>query len=215
MTSPAWKSWIEKAVELKPYFNQDTNSILYADGLARFQDGKAAMVFASPGYLQMMVAMNKAGKDIGVMQVPAFGKADLASLMYEDTPGFQVTRFAKDPALAGNFLAFLHTPDRLNALYSMTGDLPNDARWDTSQITRATDKQLMAWVAKGITYYSANYYPIDLDTNANFVAFQGILGGDMTADQAADTYQSVITKWRSVHQPDIANYQSWLKDYKQ
>ena len=37
----------------------------------------------------------------------------------------------------------------------------------------------------------------------------------MTADQAADTYQSVITKWRSVHQPDIANYQSWLKDYKQ
>jgi raffinose/stachyose/melibiose transport system substrate-binding protein len=214
MTSPGWKSWIEKAVELKPYFNEDVNSILYADGLARFQDGKSAMVFASPGYLQMIVAMTKAGKAIGVMQVPAFGKPELASLMYEDTPGFQVTRFAKDPALAGNFLAFLHTPDRLNALYSMTGDLPNDTRWDTSQITRATDKQLMAWVAKGITYYSANYYPIDLDTNANFVVFQGILGGDMTADQAADTYQNVITKWRSVHKPDIANYQSWLKDYQ-
>ena len=37
----------------------------------------------------------------------------------------------------------------------------------------------------------------------------------MTADQAADTYQNVITKWRSVHAADIANYQSWLKDYKQ
>ena len=28
-----WKSWNEKVHELKPYFNQDTNSILYADGL--------------------------------------------------------------------------------------------------------------------------------------------------------------------------------------
>ena len=25
-TSPAWKSWLKKAVELKPYFNDDTNS---------------------------------------------------------------------------------------------------------------------------------------------------------------------------------------------
>ena len=75
MTSPAWKSWLQKAVELKPYFNEDTNSILYADGLARFQDGKAAMVFASPGYLQMIVAMNKAGKDIGVMRVTAVRQA--------------------------------------------------------------------------------------------------------------------------------------------
>lgn len=214
MTSAAWKSWLQKAVELKPYFNNDTNSILYADGLARFQDGKAGMVFASPGYLQMIVAMNKAGKEVGVMRVPAFGKPELAKLMYEDTPGFQVTRFAANKALAGNFLAFLHRPDRLKALYDMTGDLPNDQRWDTSQIERQTDKQLMQWVAQGITYYSANYYPIDLDTNGNFVAFQGILGGDMTVDQAADTYQSVITKWRSVHAPDIENYRSWLKDYR-
>ena len=214
MTSPAWKSWLEKAVELKPYFNEDTNSILYADGLARFQDGKAAMVFASPGYLQMIVAMNKSGKQIGVMKVPSFGKPELANLMYEDTPGFQVTRFAKDPSLAGQFLAFLHTPDRLNALYASTGDLPNDQRWDTSKIERPTDKLLMQWVAQGVTYYSANYYPIDFDTNGNFVAFQGIMGGGMTADQAADTYQSVITKWRSIHAADIANYKAWLKDYQ-
>ena len=73
----------------------------------------------------------------------------------------------------------------------------------------------MGWLHENVTYYSANYYPIDLDANANFVTFQGILGGDMTADQAADTYQDVITKWRSVHAADIENYKAWLKDYKQ
>ena len=39
-------------------------------------------------------------------------------------------------------------------------------------------------------------------------------GGDMTVDQAAQTYQDVIAKWRSVHAADIANYQSWRKDYR-
>ena len=61
--------------------------------------------------------------------------------------------------------------------------------------------------ARGLTYYSANYYPIDLDMNANFVVFQGILGGDMTVDQAAATYQDVITKWRSVHAADYRELQ--------
>ena len=77
-----------------------------------------------------------------------------------------------------------------------------------------TDKQLAEWSHDKLTYYSANYYPIDLDVNGNFVVFQGILGGDMTVDQAAQTYQDVITKWRSVHASDIENYQNWLKDYR-
>ncbi len=169
LASDAWKGWLQKAAEMKPYFNEDVNSILYADGLARFQDGKAAMVFASPGYLQMIVAMTKAGKQVGVMKVPSFGRPELAKLMYEDTPGFQVTRFATDKALAGSFLAYLHTPERMKALYAETGDLPNDQRWDVSQVERPTDKLLVQWLSQGITYYSANYYPIDLDTNANFV----------------------------------------------
>jgi hypothetical protein len=36
----------------------------------------------------------------------------------------------------------------------------------------------------------------------------------MTVDQAADTYQTVITKWRSAHAADIENYKAWLKDYQ-
>ena len=65
--------------------------------------------------------------------------------------------------------------------------------------TRGHRRPARQWSHDKVTYYSANYYPIDLDVNANFVIFQGILGGDMTADQAAQTYQDVITKWRSIH----------------
>jgi ABC-type glycerol-3-phosphate transport system substrate-binding protein len=213
-TSDKWKSWIKKLVELKPYFNDDTNSTLLADGLARFQEGEAAMVFASPGYLQTSKTMTEDGKKVGVMKVPSFAEnKDLQDILTVDTPGFQVTQFATDKALAGNFMAFLHAKDELNALYSEIGTLPIDQRWDASTVVRDTDAQLAKWGREKVTYYSANYYPIDLDVNANFVIFQGILGGDMTVDQAADTYKEVITKWRSVHAPDIENYKAWLQDY--
>ena len=73
-TSDKWKSWIKKLVELKPYFNDDTNSTLLADGLARFQQGEAAMVFASPGYLQTIKDMTNAGMHVGVMKIPYFAE---------------------------------------------------------------------------------------------------------------------------------------------
>jgi len=213
-TSAQWKSWLTKLTELKPYYNDDTNSTLLADGLARFQEESAAMVFASPGYLQTIKAMIDAGKNVGVMKVPSFSESGLGGQIPIDTPGFQVTQFAAEKALAGNFMAFLHTPDRLEALYTGSGTLPIDRRWDASKVVRATDAQLAKWSREKVTYYSANYYPIDLDVNANFVTFQGILGGGMTVDEAAQTYQEVITKWRSVHAPDLDNYKAWLKDYK-
>jgi raffinose/stachyose/melibiose transport system substrate-binding protein len=53
--------------------------------------------------------------------------------MYEDTPGFQVTRFAKNKALAGNFLAFIHSPARMAAFYNETGDIPSDLPWHATQ----------------------------------------------------------------------------------
>jgi hypothetical protein len=145
--------------------------------------------------------------------VPVFGSPNLADRMYEDTPGFQVTRFAANAALAGNFIAFLHTPNRMRAQYADVGDLPNDSRWDTSQIQSPTDKLMAKWISESVNYYSANYYPLDLDTNGNFVAFQGMIGGTMTADQAAVLYENVITKWRKLHSAEINNYRTWLKDY--
>jgi multiple sugar transport system substrate-binding protein len=208
--SDKWKSWLAKVAEMKPFFNPDTNSINFADGLARFQQGKVAMVFAAPGFQQMIRDMVKAGIDVGVMKVPTFGTGPDAVRLYEDTPGFQVTKFSAHPALAGSFLAFLHTPERLSALYNEVGDLPNDSRWDSSQVKSPTDRQLIDWMKDGVSYYRANYYPTDLDVNGNFVAFQGMLGGDMTVDQAAATYDSVITKWRSLHEDEIDNYRSWV-----
>jgi raffinose/stachyose/melibiose transport system substrate-binding protein len=209
-TSSFWKSWIQKLVQLKPYFNNDVNSIAFGDGLARFQSGKAAMVFGTPGVQTTIADMTKAGKKISVMKPPVFGKGAYANSLVNTGNGFQVTNWSKNKQVAGNFLAYMHTPERLAALYAQTGNFPADNRWKTSQAKLPTDKLMLSWLAQKNVNYPANYYPTDLDVNGNFVVFQGILGGSMTVDAAAKTYQSVITKWRKLHGADLQNYQKWI-----
>ena len=211
--SSGWQTWLTKAMQLKPYFNNDVNSLTYSQGLARFQAGQAAMIFASPGWQQTVISMNKAGHHVGIFKVPIYAHTPQASKMYEDTPGFQVTKFAKNKALAGNFLAFIHSPARMAALYNETGDIPSDLRWHTTHYKSPTDGQLMQWLKPGFTYYTANYYPTDMDINGNFVAFQGMYGGNTTVSQALKTYQTVLGKWHQRQAVELQSYKLWAKDY--
>jgi raffinose/stachyose/melibiose transport system substrate-binding protein len=214
MNTPEWKEWLEKAYSLKPYFNDDTNSITYSQGLARFEAGQAGMIFASPGWRQTVTQMDKEGKSVGIFKVPTYSSSPDASKLYEDTPGFQVTKFAKNPKLAGSFLAFLHTPAELNEFYSITGDIPSDSRWHPTSYKSPIDGELLNWLGQGIDYYSANYYPTSsIDENGNFVVFQGMYGGSTTVSKALSIYQTEISKWRSLQPAELANYQSWLKEY--
>ena len=210
-TSPMWRSWIQKLVEIKPYFNNDVNSITFGDGLGRFQSAQAAMVFGTPGVQATIKDMAKAGKDVGVMKPPVFGSGAFANSLVNTGNGFQVTRWSKHQKATGNFMAFMHTPERLRALYAQTGNFPADDRWNPSQAKSSTDRTMLKWLAQGNVNYPANYYPTDLDVNGNFVVFQGILGGKMTVDQAANTYQSVITKWRRLHAGELQNYKKWVR----
>jgi raffinose/stachyose/melibiose transport system substrate-binding protein len=208
-TSSTWKSWIQRVVDLKPCFNNDVNSITFGDGLGRFQSGKSAMVFGTPGVQATIADMVKAKKQIGVMRPPVFGKGRYANSLVNTGNGFQVTSWSTNKEVAGNFLAYMHTPERLAALYAQTGNFPADDRWNPAQAKRPTDRQMLSWLKEKNVNYPANYYPTDLDVNGNFVVFQGLLGGKMTVDDAAKTYQSVITKWRKLHAADVKNYQKW------
>jgi raffinose/stachyose/melibiose transport system substrate-binding protein len=210
-TSPQWKSWIKRVAELRPYVNKDVNSIAFGDGLGRFQSGNAAMVFGTPGFQATIIEMTKGGKQVGVMKPPVFGSGAYADSIVNTGNGFQVTSWSKNQKTAGDFMKFMHTPERLKALYAQTGNFPADNRWNKRQVTSPTDKLLLKWMAQKKVYYPANYYPTDLDVNGNFVVFQGLLGGNMTVDKAAQTYQNVITKWRKLHAGELKNYEKWLK----
>jgi ABC-type glycerol-3-phosphate transport system substrate-binding protein len=204
-----WRSWITHAAQLKPYVNNDVNSLNFGDGLTRFQAGKAAMAFGTPGVQGTIISMVKDGKSVGVMKPPVFASSAYADSLVNTGNGFQTTSWSKNPKVAGNFMAFMHTPENLTSLYAMTGNFPSDTRWTATGVKSATDKQMLAWLKAKNVNYPANYYPTDLDVNGNFVVMQGLLGGKMTVDQAVGTYASVIKKWTKLHASEIQNYKIW------
>lgn len=213
LTTKRWQTWLTRVSQLKPYVNDDINSLTYQQGLGRFQAATGAIIFGPTGWQQTVIKMNAQGHHVGIFRVPMYASSSQAPKLYEDTPGFQVTKFAKNKALAGNFLAFIHSPARMSALYNQTGDIPSDLRWHPTHYKAPTDALLFKWLKPGFTYYSANYYPFDLDQNGNFVVFQGMLGANMTVPQALATYQSVLSKWHKRSPVELRAYKTWAKDW--
>jgi raffinose/stachyose/melibiose transport system substrate-binding protein len=211
-THPGWTGWLEKTFELKPYFNDDANSLTFAEGLALWQNGKTAMVFGAPGVQSVIKAAQDAGTNVGLLKMPPFDDANWADSLANTGNGFQVTQWSENKEVAGAFMAFLQEPENAQALYEATGNFPATSNWDPSTVTSPTDQQMLDWLGeKDTAWWAANYTPVDLDINGTFVVFQKMMAGELEdAQQAAQVYQDVITKWREANPDAVQNFQSWL-----
>ena len=143
---PEWRQWIEKSFELKPYFNEDANSLGFAEATGVFQAGQAAMVAGGPGVPSAIAAMQEEGKNVGVFQMPAFGDGSWAQSVSNTGNGFQVLSSSDQQQAAGAFLAFLQQPENLAKLYEATGNLPASTNWAADDVTNPIDQQLLEWL---------------------------------------------------------------------
>ena len=210
-TDPGWTQWLDYTFQLKPYFNEDANSLTFADGLALWQNGKTAMVFGAPGVQATIKAAQDAGMNVGLLKMAPFGDGSWADSLVNTAQGFQVTQWSENKEVAGAFMAFLQQPENLSAFYEATGSFPSSTNWDSSQVTSETDLQMLDWLGeKGDAWWAANYTPVDLDVNGTFVVFQQMMAGETDAAGAAQTYQDVIEKWRTANPDGLANFESWL-----
>jgi raffinose/stachyose/melibiose transport system substrate-binding protein len=211
LATPEWRAWIEKAFELKPYFNEDANSLGFADANALFQSGKAAMVAGAPGIQATIKAMQGEGVDVGVFKMPAFDDGAWADTLTNTGNGFQVLSWTKNKQAAGAFLAFLQRPENLDKLYAATGNFPSSSNWTASNVSSPTDQQMLDMLAeKGDGYWAASYTPVDLDVNGTFPMWQKMIAGELDVDGAVKLYQDVLTKWIEANPQSIENYQKWL-----
>jgi raffinose/stachyose/melibiose transport system substrate-binding protein len=208
-TDPQWQGWIDKVVSIKPYFNDDVNSIPFAQALARFASGDVAMVFGSPGLNATIADQVAKGKNIGVMQMPVYGTKKLAGSFSTGASGFAITSWSKVKDQAAAFLLFQHSPKQVQAWFADTSTFPSDTQFKPSIIKVPQLKQMYGWVKTKNGVYPNSFIPVQLDVEGNFAAWQGIFAGTLTAKKAAALYQGVITKWRSSNKAVIVNWKTW------
>ena len=191
-------------------FNDDVASVGLAKGQEQFAAGKAAMTMGTDGNVRQWA------KDLGADKLtltkwPVFGSGPLKDA-YNATQStsYFVTSWSKHQQEAANFLAFLHTPEMLDAWYAATGTPPADDRFDTAKITDPVDKQLYEFNTTGTQIWLQNFFPPQVDLNGNAPAQQLVVDGQGDAAAAAQrSGKRAAAQWRAQKPDELENWSAF------
>jgi len=205
--------WVRlEELKKKGYFNDDITSLQLYQGIQLFDTGKASMCFnttpAIPNSQKQLGAAN-----VGFMMLPRFGHGKMAPYPILDSQGFGIPTKGHDHPDAAKFLDYMHSKERLQAMWTLSKQIPADSRFDGSVIDvpliRAVQKK---WMKGKHNVYIADLMPTKFWTDAMFVASQKILAGSMTGNQAGDLAHQVTQTWKQQNPDMVKNYATWGHD---
>jgi raffinose/stachyose/melibiose transport system substrate-binding protein len=205
--------WV-KLQELKEagYINDDVNSLQLYQGIQLMQTKKAAMALDTtpdiPNNQKQLGAEN-----VGYFVMPTFGTGAMAGIPVLDTQGFGIPSKGNDQDVAAKFLEFMHSPERVQAMWTLSRQIPANTTFDASVVDDPLIKAIQQkWVAGDHNVYIADLMPTKFWTDAMFVASQKILAGDMTGEQAGDLAHDVTETWKKQNPDMVENYTKWGQD---
>jgi ABC-type glycerol-3-phosphate transport system substrate-binding protein len=145
--------------------------------------------------------------------MPTFGTGGMAGIPITDTQGYCIPAKAKDPQGAAAFLEFMHSQDRVNAMWTTSRALPADETFDASLIDDPFLKTVYEqWWAGDHNVYIADLMPSLYWTDAMFVITQDILSGKITAADAPAVSVDVTEKWKNQNPDLVEKYTIWGRD---
>ncbi len=193
------------------YMNNDMLSIELYPGIDLFNNGQGAMC-STVGPL-IPKSQKALGDRVAPMVFPAGGKGKMNGKPIADTQGLGISSQSQHKQQAADFLMFLNTPERLQALWDQTHALPTNAGWDGTFITDPVISALWTkWMHGDNVPYISNLMPTLFWTDAMFVNSQKIISGEFTAEQAAENAQAVAQKWRDQNPDLLDHYTKWASD---
>ncbi len=183
-------------------------------GIDLFGAGKGAMTAVVIPLIAKEVQMLGADK-VGVMVFPAGGQGKMNGRPIVDVQGLGISSQSQHKEIAAQFLRFLHTKERVSALWQQVQALPTDLSWDgEAEIEDPLFKQVWKdWVVnpEGVPYIS-NLMPTLFWTDAMFVNSQKIIAGEFNGEQAGENAQLVAKKWREQNPDLVDKYVAWAND---
>jgi ABC-type glycerol-3-phosphate transport system substrate-binding protein len=205
--------WV-KLEELKQagYINDDVNSLQLYQGIQLMQTKKAAMALDTtpdiPNNQKQLGAEN-----VGYFVMPTFGTGAMAGIPILDTQGFGIPAKGQNQDVAAAFLEFMHSSERVQAMWTLSQQIPANTTFDASVVDDPLIKSIQQkWVAGDHNAYIADLMPTKFWTDAMFIASQKILAGDMTGEEAGDLAHDVTETWKKQNPDMVENYTKWGQD---
>ncbi len=211
-TDAKYTGWYKNMDDMvkKGYFNNDVMSLTLDQGERVFWEGKAAMAWGTDGMIKQAITSLGGEDKVGLMRPPKLGSGKLADAgNATQSISFLITKWSKHPQEAADFLAFLHTPERLTAWYKFTGVVAADKRFDTSLVTSPNLKKMLQWETTGPQVWLENYLPGQVDSDADLPAGQLIFSQSGSPADAANLWQRTADSWRTQHPDELKNWENW------
>ncbi len=204
--------WVKmEELHKQGFFNSEINSLDLYQGIDLFHTARAAMSLnASPA---LAYAQQQLGREqVGFMVMPVFGTGKLAGLPLLDTQGFGIPSRAGNPGDAARLLEFMHGKERLQAMWTLSHQIPADEAFDSSVIEDPLIRRVFdTWVAGPNAVYVGILMPLVFWTNAMFVAARKILAGEFSGEQAGELAYAVTDEWRTAFPDRVNSYTKWVK----
>ena len=205
--------WVRlEELKKKGFINNDATSLQLYQGIQLFDTGKASMCFnTTPAIPNSQKQLGAA--TVGYFVMPKFGKGKMAGIPITDTQGFGIPTKGKNHDVAAKLLEFMHSKERIQAMWTLSRQIPANTTFDGSVITDPLIKRVQQqWVAGKHNVYIADLMPTKFWTDAMFVASQKILGGTMTGAQAGELAHKVTDTWKKQNPDMVSNYKTWGQD---
>jgi len=213
-TDPKYAEWWSKLGELRDngYINDDYNSTEFYQGQDMFANGESAMTFTiSAGAIDFAKTM---GEDVvGIMAAPKWGSGDFAGKLTVSSQTVGITSWSENKEEAADFIKFMHSPERVNAMYDQSGAYPADDRFDSSLLKTVQETQISDLITGDNPPWRVNHLPTQLTEEAYYAGVQEFFNGLSPEDMAVKS-QEIIEKWRT-QQPDaFDNFTKWYESLK-
>lgn len=210
---PQFASYWDRLNTLKERgcFNDNASSLGTWDARLMIPAEQAAMGF--PAMETALIWMREMGSDkIGIMLPPMTTKE--MPLAVEADVQF-IPSFAKHPQEAADFLAFLRTPERMNAMYDELGLIPADDRFDLNSIEDPAVRKYAEMVFEGYKAQSRqveSWLPYEIVGEGLIPAFQQLWAGDVTPEQAADVVEDAAARYRELNPEMLDIFRDWMAE---
>jgi raffinose/stachyose/melibiose transport system substrate-binding protein len=194
------------------FVNDDINSLELYQGIQLMDTSKLGITTSVSTLLP--ASQKRLGEDgVGFMVLPVFGTGALAGTPLLDSQGFGIPTKAENQEAAAAWIEYIHSEDRVNALYDLVEQIPANEGFDPAAIKNPLIKDVQErWIKAEHLPYIPNLMPTLFWTDAMFVASQKILGGEMTGEEAGDLAHEVTEKWKKRNPDLVENYRTWSED---
>jgi len=194
------------------FLNDDMLATDALTGVDLFSAGQGAMA-SLPGPLLRRVQRQLGAERVWPMLFPASGAGRMNSRPVVDVQGLGIATESTQPRRAASFLSFLHTPERVAALYDRSGQLPADRSWDGRAIADPALRYVWErWVRGDSVPYLAGLLPPPFWSEGVVRVAQRVVAGEIGAQEAAEQAATAARAWRE-QQPRLRErYARWASD---